>query len=566
MEVKGQLEDAMPHLLPCLLSLLSASSVVLGVPEVKIGSTTVIGKNIPSLQQEFFGGIPFAEPPVGPLRLKPPVFKDTYDQKILNVTQFGFPCVQQDLGLDQSSEDCLTLNIYRPAGISSHVSLPVFFWTYGGGFYLGTGEIDASALVARSMQRGTPIVYVSFNYRLGPLGWPQGKEAEEKGALNLGLKDELAALEWVHKHIGKFGGDPSKVTVGGSSAGAIMTAILFMHPSTERLVRAGIFQSGSAGSAQVHNASFRQDNWDKFVGSVPACANRSGTDNSFDCLRHANITDIVQGVNGARAKIIEFSPWDPVLDGALFPAAPSVMRKLGRFARIPFIAGTNLDEGPVFIDPTPNYTSDQIRANLVANLSTPLLETTEKQKFDDINNKMLELYPEDPALGSPFGTGNDTFGVSPGFKRIAAMTGDMGFTSQRRTWQQTMANNPFSGVKSYGYLWKTATVLDAPPFAGPRFGVRHGSDTEYLYNNSLVDTVTPGALEAGVTLVDYYLSFIDSLDPNDGKGVQRPKWSVYSKHEQMVMQMEAQNFTQIPDTFRKEQIDFINSLPDVFHH
>ncbi|KAF5364921.1 hypothetical protein D9758_008164 [Tetrapyrgos nigripes] len=559
-------QDPMPHLLPCLLSLLSASSVVLGVAEVKIGTTTLIGKDVPSQQQEFFGGIPFAEPPVGPLRLKPPVFKDTYDQKILNVTQFGFPCVQYDLTLDESSEDCLTLNVYRPAGIPADASLPVFFWVYGGGFYIGTGEIDASALVARSIQRGTPIVYVSFNYRLGPLGWPQGKEAEEKGALNLGLKDELAALEWVHKHIGKFGGDPNKVTVGGSSAGAIMNGILFMHPSTERLVRAGIFQSGTAATTQVHNASFRQDNWDTFIDSVPACANLFGTDKTFDCLRDANITDIVQGVNDAKAKIVEFLPWDPVLDGALFPDAPSAMWKFGQFAQIPFIAGTNLDEGPVFIDPTLNYTSDQIRANLVANLSTPLLKTTEKQKFNDTLNKTLELYPDDPALGSPFGTGNDTFGVSPGFKKIAAITGDMMFTSQRRTWQQKMANNASSGVKSYGYLWETHTLVDAGPFPGPLFGVWHGSDNQYLYNNSLVDTVTPGALEAGVTLMDYCLSFIDSLDPNDGKGVQRPEWSVYSKDEQMVMQMQAKNFTQIPDTFRKEQIDFINSLPDIFHH
>ncbi|KAF5352296.1 hypothetical protein D9758_011968 [Tetrapyrgos nigripes] len=555
----------MPHLLPYLLSLLSASSVVLGVPEVKIGSTTLIGNDIPSLQQEFFGGIPFAEPPVGPLRLKPPVFKDTYDQEILNVTQLGLPCLQYDLPLDQCSEDCLTLNIYRPAGIPSNVSLPVFFWAFGGGFERGT-VIDPTALVARSIQRGTPIVYVSFNHRLGPLGWPQGKEAEEKGALNLGIKDELAALEWVNKHIGAFGGDPNKVTVGGISSGAMLNAILFLDPSTERLVRAGIFQSGSAGTAQVHNASYRQDHWDTFIGSVAACANLSGTDNTFDCLRDANITDIYQGLNGAKAQMVEFLPWDPVLDGALFPDAPSALWKLGQFARLPFIAGTNLDEGPVFVDPTPNYTSDQIRANLIANLSTPLLETTEKQKFDDTLNKTLELYPDDPALGSPFGTGNDTFGVSPGFKRISAITGDMMFTSQRRIWQQTMANNPSSGVNSYGYLWKTHTLVDAGPFAGPRFGVWHGSDFQYLYNSSLVDTVAPGALEAGVTLMDYFLSFIDSLDPNDGKGVQRPEWSVYSQDEQMVMQMQAQNFTQIPDTFRKEQIDFINSLPDVFHH
>ncbi|KAF5361721.1 hypothetical protein D9758_007283 [Tetrapyrgos nigripes] len=566
----------------CLVLLISALSVVFAAPEVKIGRTTIVGRDIPSLQQEFFGGlvhflhnsphsiadtaipaIPFAKPPVGSLRLKPPVFKDTYDEDTLNATQFGIACLQFNTTLEESSEDCLTLNIYRPAALPPNASLPVLVWVYGGGFDRrvdkGTSAMDASAIVGRSVQRGTPIIYVSFNYRLGPLGFPQGREAEEKGALNLALKDELLALEWVNKHIDKFGGNKDKVTVGGVSSGAIMTAILFMHSSLEKI------SPRRTATPLTHRASFRQHSWDQFVSSVPTCANLAGTDNTFDCLLRAKATDILKGVNASRADAIEGFPWDPTLDapGGLFPDYPSVLFKFGQFARIPFISGTNMDEGTVFVDPTQNFTTNLVRHNIFRNLSTPFLETFEKKKFDNAVDRTLQLYPDDPSLGSPFGTGDNTFGLSPGFKRVSAISGDVSYLSQRRMRQQTLADNPFSIVKSYGYLWKQGTIVTE---IAPEFGVLHGSDSHYFFNDTLVDTVTPGALEVGVALMDYFISFIDSLDPNDGKGVERPQWSVYTKHDPMIMQMQALNTSLIPDTFRKEQTDFINSLPDIFHH
>ncbi|THV03013.1 esterase 1 [Dendrothele bispora CBS 962.96] len=531
-------------------------------PEVEVGGTTFVGRKIP-FEQEFFGGIPFAEPPVGILRFQPPIFKDTYDEDILDASQSGLPCLQFNSTLDQSSEDCLTLNILRPANLSANASLPVLFWVHGGGFDRGSSNEDnATTIVAHSVQRGTPIVYVSINYRLGPLGFPQGKEAKERKALNLALKDELAALKWVHKHIGKFGGDNQKVTAGGASAGAIMNAILLLDPGIEKFVRGGIFESGSAATPLTRHAAARQHNWDQFVGSVPTCAGLAGTNNTFDCLVDANVTDLLEGINASRELAEEDFPWDPTIDGlgGVYPDYPSVLFQIQHFARIPFITGTSLDEGTAFADPSTNYTNDVVRDNLFKNLSTPFLQRSERSKLDQSIQEMLELYPNDPSLGSPFGTGNETFGLSPGFKRMSAIYTDIPFLSQRRFWQQTMAGMPSSGVKSYGYLWKQGLNKQVFP---PMFGVLHAADTHYFFNDSLVDTQ---ALELGTFLRDYFLSFIDSLSPNDGKGTQRPHWNHYSRDNQVIMQMAAQNLTEVPDTFRKDQVDFINSLPDIFHH
>ncbi|KAG7445291.1 alpha/beta-hydrolase, partial [Guyanagaster necrorhizus] len=152
-------------------------------------------------------GIPYAEPPVGSLRLEHPVLKTDIDAQT-----FGLVCLQEGVVTDEMSEDCLTVNILRPTGLSSEDSLPVMFWIYGSGFSGGTSSsYSGSNIIAQSVTRGTPIIYVNHNYRLGPLGFPQGQEAADRGVINLGTRDQLTALEWVQQNIGLFGGDKAKV-------------------------------------------------------------------------------------------------------------------------------------------------------------------------------------------------------------------------------------------------------------------------------------------------------------------------------------------------------------------
>ncbi|KAF8893075.1 Alpha/Beta hydrolase protein [Infundibulicybe gibba] len=451
-----------------------------GAPEVKLGETTIIGRDVTLLKQDFFGvgyRIPFAEPPLGNLRLKPPVLKTDLKSKTFDASNFGFSCLQDNaIPVGALSEDCLTINIFRPSG-------------YGSGFIKGASNLyNGSALVAQSVARGTPIIYVNFNYRLGPLGFPQGEEGGSRA-------DQLAALEWVQHNIGVFGGDKTKVTVFGESAGSIMTAILFLNSPIDKLARAAIFESGSAATSLNFNAEHREVSWANFVGSVLKCSSLTGTKNTFDCLRTANTSDILQGVVASLSKANESLPFDPTIDGpgGLMPDTPSRLFKRGKFARLPFIAGTNLDEASA---------------------------------LEEASAMLLELYPDDPALGSPFNTGNDTFGLSSVFKQAAAIQGDLLLQSQRRFWIQTASD---AGVKTFGYLFTEPQAVT--PLQPAFFGVSHGSDVAFVYGD--VPNPTPSASKLSSMMMDYWISFATSLDPNDGLGNGRPIWSQYTPKNQV---------------------------------
>ncbi|KAF5342929.1 hypothetical protein D9758_014975 [Tetrapyrgos nigripes] len=157
-------------------------------PKIQLGNTT-------------FDWEGYAASPCGFL------WRRTLIAEVFDASNFGLACLQQDVPAQAMSEDCLTINIFRPSDVPTDVKLP----DYGGGFDAGTAStFNGSGIVAQSLVRGTPLVYVNFNYRLGPLGLPQGKEADNRKALNLAIKDQHVALQWVQENIGVFGGDKTK--------------------------------------------------------------------------------------------------------------------------------------------------------------------------------------------------------------------------------------------------------------------------------------------------------------------------------------------------------------------
>ncbi|KAL0945836.1 hypothetical protein HGRIS_012119 [Hohenbuehelia grisea] len=476
-------------------ALVSLCSLPLGVsaaPQVKLGGTTLTGTFNLLSGLDFFGGIPFAEPPVGSLRFKPPVPKTSLNGSSFDASKFGLPCLQAGT---ESSEDCLTINVLRPGGTTSNSSIPVMVWIYGGGFTAGGGQMyDGTAIARQSWVRGTPIIYVNFNYRLGPLGFPQGTEAALRGAQNLGLRDQIAALEWVQSNIGAFGGDKTKVTVFGESAGAVSIGVHFLRPSFSKLARAAIFQSGSAGTTLLYPASHRQVDWENYVKAVPA--------------KQSSAT-LLAAAAAADSKAPEQFPWVPTLDGigGLFPDFPSNLYARGQFAHLPFISGCNLDEGTVFTPQTINN-SQTIRNGIIANYSDPL--TRLPVILEAAADKLLQLYPDDPTVGSPYGTGSNTFGLSSQCKRLASLTGDLLFQANRRLWTQAAVG---AGVKAYGYH-HTERILVLPPELGGTF---------------FSPICVPQILAAQI--VDYWISFAVSLDPNDGKGTPRPAWPQYTLSE-----------------------------------
>ncbi|KAJ6484385.1 extracellular triacylglycerol lipase precursor [Mycena vitilis] len=527
--------------------------LVTTAPTVQLGSTIVTGAAFANL--EFFGGIPYAEPPVGSLRLKPPVPLGDLGSSTFNASQYGSICLQPG---KPSAEDCLTINIFRPAGLNTTDALPVMAFIHGGGYNAGgSASYNATAIVAQSIARGTPIVYASFNYRLGALGFPTGREASANGALNLALKDQLLALQWIQDNIATFNGDESKVTLFGESAGAMLMGALYFQPNLQNLVRAAIFESGSAASVTVLEPSTRQADWDNFVDAVPGCGGCK--DDAFTCLRDVNSSVLVAAMASASAQSHEVYPWAGVIDGpgGLIPELPSVLMAKGQFARVPFIAGSNLDEGTYFTTPLVNSTAF-IESYLIANYTT---STTSASELQTAIEQLLQLYPDVPALGSPFNTGNETFGLSSQFKRFSAIMGDLWIQSPRRAWMQAADN---FGVKTFGYLFTDpGAVPIAPPILGltahDALGVAHTAELIYLYGLEKPFGLSPAASALGTQMIDYWVSYATSLNPNDGLGSARPAWSQYSSSNKTILELTSVNMSMIPDTYRAEQIDFINS-------
>ncbi|KAK7040304.1 hypothetical protein VNI00_009772 [Paramarasmius palmivorus] len=540
-------------------SLLPLASLA-GAATVKVGNTTVVGVDITSQGLEFFGGIPFAEPPIGNLRLKPPVLKTALNVSIFNATTFGASCLQP--GLSTVDEDCLSISIFRPAGIDANASLPIMAYIYGGGFIVNSSpDLNASAIVVQSIARGTPVIYASFNYRLGPLGFPTGAEAVDQGALNLGLKDQLAALEWIQTNIAAFGGDKDKVTLFGISAGSISISTLFLNAHLEKYVRATILESGIAGTTFTFNATRRQSDWDNFVAALPEC-NDVAHNNTFDCLRRddINTTHFIQAIDASLDATRELFPWVPTLDGpnGLLPDLPSKMLKQGRYSKIPFITGNCLDEGTVFT-PTTIATEDELREILVANFT--VFPGSSSPNLDDAVNTILKLYPDIPALGSPYNTGNETFGLGTQYKRLAAIYNDLLFQFTRRTWARAFAQ---AGVKTYGYEFAYPELNPAP-----EYGVAHGSDKSYVFGFANLPSTfvpSPSAAKVSEQIIDYWVSFATSLDPNDGLGSERPLWPQYTVDDPVLLQLNGSSTAPISDTFRNEQYEYVESKTVLFRH
>jgi carboxylesterase type B len=263
-------------------------------PKVKISfpPATIVGISKEGVDQ--FPGIPFAHPPVGNLRLRPPKPFDSPLGTIL-ATQNGNACpqfifsdlpkldgtiptstlgkllntplLQKTIGI---SEDCLVLNVHRPVGAKAGDKLPVLFWIFGGGFEIGWNSMyDGSIWVRESVRIGQPIIVVTVNYRVGGFGFLGGKEILKDGAANLGLLDQRLGMQWTADNIAAFGGDPDKVTIWGESAGAISVfdhMVLYNGDHTYKgkpLFRGAMMNSGSAIPADPVDAPKPQAIYDR---------------------------------------------------------------------------------------------------------------------------------------------------------------------------------------------------------------------------------------------------------------------------------------------------------------
>lgn len=513
--------------------------------------------------QDYFLGIPFAQPPVGSLRFKPPVPWSQSKTTAVNATQNGHSCVQAAKWTNNTiSEDCLTLNIWKPTNVTE--KLPVMVWIYGGAFYLGeVAQYPGTFLLERATKTGKPIIYVAMNYRLGLYGFPPGQAAEDAGASNLGLKDQRLALEWIQKNIAYFGGDPNKVTIFGQSAGSMSAAYqsFYKGGNIGGAFRGMILESGSPSSLHIlgQNDPVKEAAF-KFIANATGCADAL---EPFECIRSAP-ADVLSKAND---DVITVDPYyhapyaqAPVVFVAtrgssddFFTDMPSKLLHAGKFAKVPFINGVQLDEGPLFVNGTSMNTEQDLINWLTARFPGLYFGISNVTAVKEI----LKYYPVDPAAGSPYNTGRETFGQGAQYKRAGSVFGDLVFQASHRDHLRTATR---FGVKSWSYM-----LSEPPPNFLPALGIRHGGDVPFVMQT--LGMVNPNAsaavLELVETIGDYWINFAYNLDPNTKGSAKRPNWPVYGKFA-TALQLLASNVTTFKDLAREQAMDFIISSPSLY--
>lgn len=281
-----------------------------------------------------FLGIPYAAPPVGDLRWRPPQ-PAAHWTGVRPTTQYGnrCPATASTNGPRSETEDCLFINVQKPAGLQPHQNRPVYVFIHGGGLVNGSSnQMDMAPLV-----RETGVVGVTFNYRLGVLGFLAlpGLTAESGESGNYGLMDQQAALRWVQRNIAAFGGDPEQVTVGGESAGGWSVCGHLSAPGSRGLFAQAVMESGSCISNTEDEA---------YSAGAPIAPQVGCTDPATQvaCLRRTSVGRLIDAGDAAGLFVV------PVRGTPFLPLDPRAAVASGQFARVPILIGANRDEGRTF--------------------------------------------------------------------------------------------------------------------------------------------------------------------------------------------------------------------------
>ncbi|KAK1541710.1 carboxylesterase [Colletotrichum paranaense] len=512
---------------------------------VKNGSYT--GIHSAEYGQDFFLGMPYAKTPE---RFRIAQGLDSAWNGTHTATEYPKHCVGygSDMIGYESSEDCLYLNVVRPAGIAADAQLPVAVWIHGGGLYMG-GSADRrynlSFIVENSVKQGTPLVAVSLNYRLSVFGFPGGKEALDAGATNLGFRDQRLALHWVNENIASFGGAADKVVIFGESSGAESVAgqVLAYNGRDDGLFRGAAAQSGFGGliprMVGGFNSTAYQTNYDLFVGNISSCASTVGTQESIECLRTAPLDEFNAVLNATT------SPFSfiPMKDGDFLADFATSQLERGDFVKVPILIGSNSDEGSAFGQGRgPNggpINTDEDMAFAVRSIMAPNVEETTGQSIEELVDEALALYPDDQAVGIPsletwphIIQPGEEIAVARGLqqRRGGAFFGDMFFGFLRRRANIIWSQN---GVPSYAYRFDV-TVNGVPEY----IGATHFQEVAFVFNNlnglgydvnpfgGNSTSYTEKATALSKTMSAAWVNFFVSLDPNGAPDLD--EWPAYS--------------------------------------
>ncbi len=481
-----------------------AQTVTVNAPAGMLAGQARDGLNV-------FKGVPFAQPPVGNLRWKPPQPLERWAAP-KDASKFGPACIQPSgamagvysRGPIPMSEDCLTLNIWAPADAKN---APVFFWIHGGAFWGGSGSepmYDGSRLARRG------VVVVTINYRLGVLGWlahPQlDEESPQHISGNYGLLDQIAALKWVKQNISAFGGDPDNVTIAGESAGGLSVVYLMASPAAQ-----GLFSKAIAESSYMISMPELRERRNGL-----SAAEDAGT--SLSDAVHATNLDALRAINGEKltkiAATIRFVPLG-VVDGHILTGQLVDVFGSGRQARVPILAGFNSGEARslrVLVPPTP--------------ASEASYEKAIRANYADLADAFLKLYPSSNMPESILATTRDAL---------------YGWTAERLA-----RNQAALGVPSYLYIFDHGY----PAADGAGLHGFHASELPYVFGSftatpplwpKIPDTENERRLSDA--MIDYWTSFAKSGNPSAANA---PAWLPFGADRNFMVFADAPNPSRNP--------------------
>ncbi|KAK6215627.1 carboxylesterase [Colletotrichum tabaci] len=537
-------------------------------PSVTLTQGTVVGtvltENLPR-PVEAFKGIPYALPPTGDRRFRAPAPVKPSTETI-DASEWGPVAPGKQLfpggPAFEYSEDCLTANVFRPLAEpqKSKPLLPVAVYIHGGAFNRGTAKMhNTASFLANS---GQQLVAVSFNYRIGALGFLPSAMSFEEGAVNLGLKDQLLLLEWVRDNIAAFGGDPNNVTLFGISAGAHSIGHILINDEGQYnppLFHKVILESGAPTSRAVrpYNAPIHEAQFADFLAET-GCPPGLSAAETFRHLRAAP-SEVVQ-----RAQITVFDKYNPslrwafqpVIDGDVIPRPPIESWRLDRWRKVPVMTGFNRNEGSIYISKQVSR-SDEF-TTFFADL-LPLLSREDVATID-------ALYPDPLTVAdSPYREHLDGTGAQ--YRRLEIAYGQYAYVAPVR--QTAELASRASPEPVYLYQWGLeSSVLDR---------ARHGENMYYETCEPAKTKISPAQKELCLTLNAYIASFIVAGDPNAVRGESspdRPTWERYVPEDPKALVFGEENKELIggepgvparlhPDTWARKESEFWWSKVDV---
>ena len=474
----------------CLFSLFASVSAFALTEPVTVEGGRVSGVNTALAGVRAYKGIPYAAPPVGPLRWRPPQPVRPWNG-IKDCSQFGAACPQPDSPLRDTpanqSEDCLTLNVWTAAHAADE-KRPVMVWIHGGANVMGA---SSKPLYDGAQFASNGVVLVSINYRLGVFGYLASPllnaDSPRHVSGNYGILDQIAALRWVRRNIGRFGGDPANVTIFGESAGAVNVGILLVSPLSKGLFERAIMESGTPVAVQDH-----------LTGTDPASLTGTQLFKALNAttVEEARARSSKELLDAIKVKMGPLSPGTmigPVVDGWVIPDDPMKMLQKGRFHHVPVMLGTNANEGSLFTRTLPAGTPESY-------------DTLIRRLYGAEAPDVLRLFP-------PGTTKTSTREAEDKLLTVAAFA-----APARRVARDIGAVEP----ATYLYQFTRVSVL----LRLLSMGATHGSEIPYVFN-SIPQRFSRARLdhELGREMQAYWVQFAKTGDPN---GAGRPKWPRYT--------------------------------------